>query len=292
MREIVQTEKSGVKDFFQSPQVKSKFEELLGKRASSFITSVLQVVASNDMLKNADRNSIYNAAATSATLDLPINNNLGFAYIVPYNVRQKDGSFQIMAQFQIGYKGFIQLAQRTMLFKNIGYASIYEGQIISCNPLTGYEFDFSIQPVGQPIGYAAYFKLLSGYEATLYMSINEMKNHGSKYSKTFKFGVWNTDFDGMAKKTVLKLLLSKFAPLSIDMQKAIEYDQSIISEDGEKLVYIDNLDEPINKEVERILLMINDCTNNENLLSLKDEVTRINNDEVTVNYQQKLNSLS
>ena len=132
-----------IKAFLEQDMVKQKFAELIGKRATSFITSVLQIVASNELLKNADKNSIYHSAVVAATLDLPLNNNLGFAYIVPYKQKQKDGSYKNVAQFQMGYKGYIQLAQRTGLFKTISGTPIYEGQLVEENPLTGFVFDFT-----------------------------------------------------------------------------------------------------------------------------------------------------
>jgi recombination protein RecT len=203
---------------------------------------VLQIVASNKLLVNADPNSIYQSAAVAATLDLPLNNNLGFAYIVPYNAKQEDGTYKQVAQFQMGYKGFIQLAQRSGQFKSIYASPIYQGQIINENPLDGYEFDFKVKS-DVLVGYAAKFKLLNGYEATLYMNIEQLKSHGGKYSKTFNNigGLWNTDFDAMASKTVLKLLLSRFAPLSIEMQKAVTNDQAIINDaETEDITYIDH----------------------------------------------------
>jgi recombination protein RecT len=269
--------KNPVKALFERPDVQSKFKELLGKRSSSFCTSVLQIVASNAMLTKADPTSIYQAAAVAATLDLPLNNNLGFAYIVPYNNKQPDGSTKVVAQFQMGYKGFIQLAQRSGQFKSIYASPIYQGQIISENPLEGYEFDFTVKS-NVLIGYAAKFKLLNGYEATFYMSIDQLKAHGSKYSKTFgnKSGLWNTDFDAMASKTVLKLLLSKFAPLSIDMQRAVITDQAMINDaETVDVTYVDNDEPKIDKEAERITLMINDATNMDQLMKLQPHIKEI-----------------
>lgn len=258
---VQQAPKNPVKLLFDRPEVQAKFKELLGKRASSFCTSVLQIVASNNMLMKADPASIYQAAAVAATLDLPLNNNLGFAYIVPYNNKQPDGTYKVVAQFQMGYKGFIQLAQRSGQFKSIYAAPIYKGQITSENPLEGYEFDFTIKS-DVLIGYAAKFKLLNGYEATWYMSMEQLKKHGAKYSKTFsnKTSLWSTDFDSMASKTVIKLLLSKFAPLSIDMQRAVITDQALINDaDTTEVTYIDNEEPEIDKEAERVVLMIQDA---------------------------------
>lgn len=263
-----------VKELFARPEVQNKFKELLGKRSASFCTSVLQIVASNDMLRNADANSVYQSAAVAATLDLPLNNNLGFAYIVPYKTKQADGSYKVVAQFQMGYKGFIQLAQRSGQFKSIYAAPIFEGQISSENPLDGYEFDFSQKKSEKVVGYAAKFKLINGFEAVWYMTVEQVKQHGVKYSKTFKNGLWQTDFDSMAQKTVIKLLLSKFAPLSVEMQKAVISDQALI-QDAEKdeVLYIDNGEGiEVNKELERAVLMINDCKTVDELMKLKEQL--------------------
>jgi recombination protein RecT len=269
---------------FNRDDVKKKFQEMLGKKAQGFITSVLQITASNALLSKADPMSIYNAAAVAATLDLPLNNNLGFAYIIPYNQKYQDNNGEWkskqVAQFQLGYKGFIQLAQRSGQFKTISATPIYEGQIAVNNPLTGIVFDFD-KKSETVIGYAAFFQLTNGFYKTLYMTIDDLKKHGVKYSKTFgnKNGLWNTDFDSMATKTVIKLLLSKYAPLSIEMQKAVTTDQATINnEDGTDVSYVDHEiveAQPINKEHERITLLIGDCKNIEDVELLQETYPEI-----------------
>lgn len=227
------------KSLFAKDDVKNKFNELLGKRAPAFITSVLQIVASNALLKDADPMSIYQSAAVAATLDLPLNNNLGFAYIVPY----KDKTGKVVAQFQLGYKGFIQLAQRSGQFKTISACPIYEGQLIEQNPLTGFVFDFTKKTGPEVLGYAAYFELLNGFQKTYFLTIEELRSHGKRYSQTYKkgFGLWEDNFDAMAVKTVIKLLLAKYAPLSIEMQRAVVTDQAVITDaDALEVTYVDN----------------------------------------------------
>lgn len=265
-----------IKGLFERPDVKQKFHELLGKRATSFITSVLQIAAQNVLLAKADPISLYQSAAVAATLDLPLNQNLGFAYIVPYNQSVKDekGIWQKkqVAQFQMGYKGFIQLAQRSGQFKSIYSSAIYEGQLVNADPLNGYEFDFTKKVSDKVIGFAARFKLLNGFEATWFMDIDQLKRHGAKYSKTYNLdkGLWNTDFEGMANKTVIKLLLSKFAPLSVEMQTANIADQSIINNiDTLDVTYVDNENIPVDKEAERVTLMINQAVTVADLIKLK-----------------------
>lgn len=232
--------KHNAKDFFSKPMVQEKLRELVGKNAPAFATSVLQIVNSNSMLINADPQTIFSAACMAATLNLPINNNLGFAYIVPFKNNKEN---KIEAQFQLGYKGYIQLAQRSGQFSRIAATPVYNGQLISENPLLGYEFDWSVKPSGDPIGYVAFFKLINGFTAELYMSKEEVMKHANKYSQTAKkgYGVWKDQFEAMALKTVLKLLLSKQAPLSIDMQKAQMADQAIIRDvDKDEFDYIDH----------------------------------------------------
>ncbi len=239
-------------DLFKQKSIQERFEKLLGKKAQGFITSVLQTVNSNGLLQTADPQTVLNASATAAALDLPINNSLGYAYIIPYNTKQADGSYKTVAQFQLGYKGFIQLAQRSGQFVRINASDVREGEIDNRDRLSGDisfnwiedETERNAKPV---IGYVSYFRLSNGFESTLFMSVDEMSQHGTKYSKTFKKGLWQTDFDTMAKKTVIKLNLSKNAPLSIEMQNAIQSDQSVQSEEG-KFQYVDN-DNTIDVEV-------------------------------------------
>ncbi len=241
------------KNFFAQENIQSKFQEILGQKSKSFITSLLQVTSQNDMLKDADVTTVYTAAMMAATLDLPINNNLGFAYIVPFKNRKKGIT---EAQFQLGYKGFIQLAQRSGQFLTISAVPIYEGQIATNNPLTGIVFDFDAKTSNTIIGYASYFKLINGFEKTLYMTKEQIQNHASKYSQTYKrgYGVWKDQFDAMAEKTVLKLLLSKYAPLSTEMQKSMESDQAVIREtnNGFEYEYNDNESSSAEVVVERV----------------------------------------
>ena len=227
-KQIAQTDKS-VKALFANEQVAAKFKEVLGAKSAGFIASVLQI-ASLNLPKNVEPKSVLNAALMAATLDLPVNNNLGFFYIISYNQKQGDGSYLPVAQAQLGYKGFLQLAQRSGLYENISATPIYEGQLKSTDPLTGYEFDFTKKDSDKIVGFAGYFSLLNGFKKTFFMSTEEMQAHGLKYSKTYSSAssLWKKDFIGMGNKTVLKLLISKFGPLSIEMQKAITADQAVL----------------------------------------------------------------
>lgn len=248
------------KDYFNKDGVKAKFAELLGQRATGFITSVIQVVNSNSSLKSATPESVYNSAAMAATLDLPINNNLGFAWIVPYNESFKDakGNWQKrqVAQFQMGWKGFVQLAQRTGQYKRINVVEVYENQFVSYNSLSeDLDADFILEGVGKVVGYVAYFQLLNGFEKLSYWSVEKVKQHGVKFSKTYsqKGGVWETNFDSMAKKTVLKNTLAKWGMLSIEMQKAVVADQAVINDvDTMDVDYADAVSEHLQIEKPKI----------------------------------------
>lgn len=297
--------KPALKEFFDQDSVQKKFAELLGKRSPAFITSVLQCISSNDLLSNADPVSVYHSAAVAATLDLPLNNVLGLAYIVPFNSKQKDGSYKTVAQFQIGYKGFIQLAQRSGQFKTISAAPIYEGQLIEANPLLGYRFDFSMKSSDKVLGYAGFFQLINGFEKTLFMSVDELKKHGSQFSQSYKnaktraYSLWETNFDAMATKTVIKLLLSKYAPLSIEMQKAVIADQGVINdEQGDNITYVDNM--PVqhtdnsllaaSKERQRVADFIENCNT---IKELTDVCKSISEDDIELidMYNNKLITL-
>ena len=264
MNQVAQQTKS-LKQYVSDDKIRQKFTEILGEKSKGFLASVMQV-ANSPMLKNADPATVINAAMMAATLDLPINNNLGFAYIVPFNNR-KAGTTE--AQFQLGYKGFIQLAQRSGQFSRIAATPVYQGQIISENPLLGYEFDWAVKPQGNPIGYVAFFKLLNGFTADLYMTVDEVNRHASKYSQTYKrgFGVWKDNFDAMALKTVLKLLLSKQAPLSIEMQSAVLADQAIVRDvENNDFDYIDHNESIADLEAPKIAIT------NEDFASLAEQL--------------------
>jgi recombination protein RecT len=284
--QLATTGTKAVSQFLNQKNVLEKFADLLGTKAQGFIASVISSVNSSDLLKNATNESIYSAALMAATLDLPVNQNLGFAYFIPFNNRKTNKQ---ECQFQIGYKGFIQLAMRSGQFKTISATPIYENQLVSENPLTGFVFDFSKK--GQNvIGYAAYFSLINGFEKTLYMSVEELKKHGVAYSQTFKkgFGLWNDNFDAMAQKTVIKLLLSKYAPLSIEMQKAHIADQAIIrNADTLEVDYIDNQPEtPIMideaKEHDRIVDYINTAKTIKELEDVEIHLDRANATQMTI----------
>ena len=225
-----------IESTLKSPDIYSKIQEMLGRKPDSYITSVMQVLASNSMLAGVNADSITGAVFTACAMNLPLNNNLGLAYIVP---------FKGAAQLQVGYKGYLQLAQRT-------------GQIESINAIAVYDTDTeesvlsrltSLIPkkvTGNVIGYTARLKTVTGFVAVVTMTSDELWEHAYKYSQTYKsaqnqgknYSVWHQNFDAMAKKTVLKALM-KYCPMSVELQKAMESDQGVINQDG-GISYPDN----------------------------------------------------
>lgn len=215
---------NSVKGLMDSPAVKKRFEEVLCERAPQYMSSIVNLVNSDTNLKKCEPMSVVASCMVAATMDLPVDKNLGYAWIVPYGNK---------AQFQMGYKGFIQLALRTGQYKAINVVEIREGELIEWNPLSEeVDIDFNQRKSDKVIGYAGYFKLLNGFEKTVYWSKEDMEAHAKKFSKTYNFknGAWQTDFDSMAKKTVIRNLLSKWGILSIEMQKAYTADNNSIKE--------------------------------------------------------------
>ncbi len=203
------------KQFFNAPTVQKAFDDVWKGAGTQFAVSILSVLQGSQSLKSASNKSIYAAAMKAAVLNLPIEPSLGRAYLVPYKGQ---------AQFQLGYKGLIELAQRSGQYKNINAGIVYKSQLISYNPL--FEeliLDFS-KPQDEIVGYFAAFKLFNGFEKVSFWTVEKVTAHGKKFSKSFASGPWKTDFDAMAQKTILKDILSKYGPLSVEMQKAIDED--------------------------------------------------------------------
>ena len=264
-----QTSVGDLKNILAEDKVKARFQDVLGKKSPQFMASIVNVVSASSQLKQCPATSIMGAAFVAATYDLPIDSNLGFAAIVPYNnskwnPQTKQYEKHLEAQFQMMYKGFIQLAIRSGYYEKMNYAVVYEDELQSYNPITGeVEFvkDFSkcTQRINgeedKVVGYYAWFRLLTGFSKELYMTKADVENHARTYSSSYKYDVkenkksskWSTDFKAMALKTVIKLLLSKWGILSVDMQRAIQDDQKTFGEEGEA-EYGDNQPEVIEAE--------------------------------------------
>lgn len=254
--ELAKKPTNTISALLSNAKTKDRLEEILGKRSSTFATSILQIVNSNASLQKCEPQSVLNAALVATTLDLPINNQLGLAYIVPYGNQ---------ATIQLGYRAYIQLAQRSGQFKTINVSVVKEGEVKKNDRLTGeisFEWNDTDQREKLPIaGFVAYFELLNGYSHTFYMTKKEVDEHALKYSQTFKkykTGLWKDEYEGMGKKTVLKMLLSKYAPLSIEMSRAAIVDQGVVKDfDGQETIDVDYVDngqqKPMDQEQKELI---------------------------------------
>ena len=197
------------------------------KTRETFVTNMITMVSQNKLLAECDATSLVSAGLQAVNLGLPLSPTLGFAWVVPYKGH---------AQFQIGWKGLVQLAIRSGQFQHIDCGPVYEGEF------TGYSDDR--EPTfkwddskhgGRVTGYYATFRLVNGFKKTIYWTADEVTKHKQKFSRAGVNSPWVTNFDAMACKTVLRSLLSKWAPVSIDspIQKALQVDQKVYHEDGE-----------------------------------------------------------
>ncbi len=235
-----------IKSMASDPKYVSRFKEVIGKKAPQFLASVVSAVRGNPMLSNADPTSVMASAMIAATLDLDINPSLGFAAIVPYkkNKKNSDGSWSstTQAQFQIMTKGFVQLALRSGQYRNINVVEIYEDEYdwedilsgeIHLNPIPN--GDRAHGRVSKIIGYAAYLEFINGFRKIVFWKMERIQQHAQKFSKSwdqkngrfFKGSAWDTNYEAMCRKTVLKNSLSSWGILSTQMQTALVSDEGI-----------------------------------------------------------------
>ena len=233
-------------NFLAHPRTQDYLTTVLAEKKGSFVNNITALVSNNAALQVCEPQTLMFAALKATALDMPLDQSLGFAYVLPYKDNKANKTF---AQFQMGYKGFVQLALRSGQFKTLNTTEVREGELVDENFVTG-ELTFKKAEKRETlpvIGYVAYFKLLNGFEKYLYMSMAEMKAHAMRFSQTFKrgYGLWADKemFDSMAKKTVLKLLLSKYAPLSVEMRDALKADQSVM-QGSEQFDYVDADEQP------------------------------------------------
>lgn len=238
--------------FMSSDAVKQKVNEMIGgKDGQSFITSIISAVSTNPNLARCEHSTILSAAMQGAALKLSPSNQLGHYYLVPYDDNK---NHRVVAQFQMGYKGYIQLAMRSGQYRDLDVMDIREGEYKGKDKYTGkpvIEFieDDDAREELPIVGYFAYFELMNGFRKSLYWSKAKMENHAMQYSKGYasdvkkgnQYTFWSKDFNGMAYKTMLRQLLSKWAVMSIEMQTAMASDMAVINENSYE--YIDNQSE-------------------------------------------------
>lgn len=248
--------------FMTSNTIQKKVNEIVGDKntASRFISSVISAVQTNPTLRECSNPSILSAALLGESLKLSPSPQLGNYYLVPFK-NNKTGTME--AQFQLGYKGYVQLAIRSGYYKKLNVIAIKEGELIKYDPLNeeieiNLIEDEELREKTPTIGYYAMFEYMNGFRKTLYWSKKKMEEHAKKYSQGYrsdlkngtKYTFWSKDFDSMSYKTLLRQLISKWGIMSIDMQNAYEGDMAVINEDGSK-EYVDNDDTPIIDVVEK-----------------------------------------
>lgn len=210
---------SRVKSLMETEEISSRFVSVLGKDAGLFKSSILSAINANAQLKDAEPMSVISSAMIAATLKLPITPGLGLAHIVPYKG---------IATFQIGWKGLVQLGLRSGQYKTMNTSVIYDGQVVKRDSFTG-DIELKEERASDKIiGYLFYFRLMNGFEKYTYYTVEEVTKHAKQYSASYRNGKgkWVDDFDSMALKTVVKMGLSKWGVLSVDMQTAIVEDES------------------------------------------------------------------
>lgn len=237
-------QKVGITAYLQSEKVLMNVEQALGKvNKQRFMTSVISAVNNNPALQECTNGSILSAALLGESLKLSPSPQLGQYYMVPFNDKNKGK----VAQFQLGYKGYIQLAIRSGQYKKLNVLAIKEGELIRFDPLNE-EIEVKLiedeetREQAETIGYYAMFEYTNGFKKAMYWSKKKMEAHALKYSMGYRakkgYTFWEKDFDGMAYKTMLRQLISKWGIMSIDMVSAMDSDMAVINEDGTK-TYVD-----------------------------------------------------
>lgn len=257
---IAKTNNTGKVKFstaIQSDTYKNLINRTLGDkdRATRFVANISSAVAINPDLQECDAGTILSGALLGESLNLSPSPNLGQFYLVPFNDTKNKRK---VAQFQIGYKGYIQLAIRSGQYKKLNVLAIKKGELISYDPLNE-EIEVNLikdeeqRENAETIGYYAMFEYVNGFRKAMYWSKAKMMKHALRYSKAFAnktgYSYWEKDFDGMAYKTMLRQLISKWGIMSIDMQRAVDGDMATIKEDGTP-EYVDNtpVEEPTVEE--------------------------------------------
>lgn len=252
-----------INSFLDQNCMRKRFDALLGKRSPQFVSSIVSMVNADENLQQAFFESpmtVIQSALKAATYDLPVDQNLGYAYIVPFKNYKKDtGTKKMEAIFIIGWKGMHQLALRTGAYKTINVVDIREGELKSYNRLTEeVDIDFVEDETEREklpvVGYVGYYRLINGAEKTIYMSVKAIEAHERKFRKgEYQGKGWREDWDAMARKTVYRRLIGKWGVMSIDYQTRDEGKQlaDVMAEDSraEEVVYGEVVSDPATGEV-------------------------------------------
>lgn len=286
------TKKQGITSYLSTPQMQTYLNDVIGNNKEKFVTNLVSVTNQNKELQKCTNMSLVSGALVATTLNLSLNSSFGYAYLVPFENRKQD---TIEAQFQIGYKGYIQLALRTGEYARLNAVPIYKSQFQSWNSLTE-ELEinsFDNFENDEVMGYVAFFRLKNGFEKTMFWSKEKMERHADKYSQAFSLeaynklqkgeipkaelwkysSFWYKDFDEMALKTMLRQLLSKYGIMSEEMQTAYINDQSVVVDNTPNYIESEAIEmkpQPI-EEVNKYQVLINNGVNEDNLQKFMEQ---------------------
>lgn len=228
-----------LKSILNAQSVQEQFKSVLAENSGSFVASIIDLYNNDKYLQSCDPKQVVMEALKAASLKLPINKQLGFAWLVPY----RDGvTGHYVPTFQLGYKGYLQLCMRTGAYRYINADVVFEGELVKHDKLTGeIEINSAARRGAKKVGYFAFIETLNGFRKTLYMSTEEVVKHASRFSKAYnsKSSPWATDFDAMALKTCLRLLLSKYGIMSIEMQRAYVEDSDSVAEQADAAIDVE-----------------------------------------------------
>ena len=250
---IAKAKKMNFANLIKSDAVQASLSQTLGDaaRTKTFTASLISAVSTNPMLRDCDGTSIISAGLLGEALKLSPSPQLGHYYMVPFKDTKTNTT---KATFQLGWKGYYQLALRSGQYKNLDAVAVKEGELKSYNPITG---EIELDPIEDPlerenartIGYYAFFETVSGFKKAMYWSIEKMRAHAEKYSKGYSahkgYTFWEKDFDGMALKTMYRQLISKYGIMSVEMQTAYVNDNTVqpdITKEDQAPQYFDNPD--------------------------------------------------
>lgn len=251
MQQVTKAENMKMSSYLAMPTMQKHLHGVLGERKEKFVTNLVSVTSQNKVLEECTNSSVVAGAIVATSLNLSLNSSFGYAYLVPFKNKKFGNAKE--AQFQIGWKGYVQLAMRTGQYRRINAIPIKENQFISWSPLMEeLKLRNEATGVGKTVGYVGFFELTNGFIKTIFWTHDQMLNHADQYSQAFNkeaykklinneipesemwkySSFWYKNFDDMALKTIMRQLLSKFGILSEDMQIAYESDNAVIREDG------------------------------------------------------------
>lgn len=254
-----QNSRLGIGAYLSQDAIKNRINEVVGgKNGQRLIAAIISATTANKALQECSNQSILSAALVGESLKLSPSPQLGQYYMVPFKNNKERTT---VAQFQLGYKGYIQLALRSGQYKKLNVMAIKEGELVSFNPLEE-EIDVNLmqdeteRENARTVGYYAMFEYLNGFKKAMYWSREKMESHALKYSKGYQakkgYTFWEKDFDGMAYKTMLRQLISKWGIMSIEMQTALDSDMAVINQDGTKN-YVENDDDFVTAESKQVV---------------------------------------